>query len=134
VRYSQSSGKDLAGSSVLVIDKMGLLSGLYRYATLAYVGGGFGTGIHNLLEAAVYGLPVIFGPNYHHFQEAHDLLAVEGGYSVKNVKKFQEITDLLRHDQDLYTRSSEAAGRYVQGNSGATEKVIVKIKKQLEKK
>ncbi len=134
VRYSQSEGRDLSEVKVLVMDRMGLLSGLYRYATLAYVGGGFGVGIHNLLEAAVYGLPVIFGPNYQRFREAHDLLAAGAGYSVKNAKKFQETTDRLRQDPEAYLAAARAAGRYVQGNSGATEKVILKIRDSLRKK
>ncbi|MBE0651462.1 MAG: 3-deoxy-D-manno-octulosonic acid transferase [Bacteroidales bacterium] len=127
VRYSQSNDKDLADVRILVMDKMGLLSGLYRYATLAYIGGGFGVGIHNLLEAAVYGLPVIFGPNYQRFQEANDLLELGGGYSVKNAKKFQEVTDQLRHNSDSYKHASEVSKHYVRDNSGATEKVIRKI-------
>lgn len=134
LRYSQSKEKKLSESSVLVMDKMGLLSGLYRYADLAYVGGGFGVGIHNLLEAAVYGLPVLFGPNHEQFQEANDLLALGGGYCVKNTKNFQDITDHLRNDSTSYKRASAASKGYVRENSGATGKVIIKMKEYLTNK
>ena len=131
VRFSQSDIKKLSETNVLIMDKMGLLSGLYRYADLAYVGGGFGLGIHNLLEAAVYGLPVIFGPNYQQFQEALDLLELGGGFPVKNPKNFLDLITRLRTDPELYKHASEVANRYVRENSGATEKVIKKIKENL---
>lgn len=134
VRYSQSDKKKLSETKVLIMDKMGLLSGLYRYADLAYVGGGFGVGIHNLLEAAVYGLPVLFGPNYHRFQEAVDLLELGGGFNVKNPKKFAELTNRLRTDAEFYKHASSVAKRYVLEHSGATEKVISKIKENLSNK
>ncbi len=134
VRYSQSDKKKLSETNVLVMDKMGLLSGLYRYADIAYVGGGFGVGIHNLLEAAVYGLPVLFGPNYRRFQEAIDLLEVGGGFNVKNPKKFTELTDRLRTDSEFYKHASEVAKCYVRDNSGASKKVIKKIRENLSNK
>ncbi len=133
-RYSQSDEKALSKSKVLVMDKMGLLSGIYRYADLAYVGGGFGVGIHNLLEPAVYGLPILFGPNYRRFQEANDLLALGGGFSIKNDEEFQDLTDRLRNNPDFYKQAVRESKAYVRENSGATGKVIIKIKEYLSKK
>ena len=134
VRFSQSNEKKLSESKVLVMDKMGLLSGLYRYANLAYVGGGFGVGIHNLLEAAVYGLPVLFGPNHERFQEANDLLTLGGGFTIKNEEEFRFLIDRLRNETDFYKQASTVSKGYVTGHSGATGKVILKMKEYLIKK
>ena len=82
VRLSEAHEDDLADKDCLIIDSFGLLSSIYRYGQIAYIGGGFGAGIHNTLEAAVYGMPVLFGPRYHKFKEAKDLIAVGGGCRV----------------------------------------------------
>lgn len=117
-------------SDVLIINNVGLLSYLYRYAKIAYVGGGFGIGIHNLLEAATYGIPVIFGPNYNRFLEAIELIEVGGGYAIANSKDCLEVFNMLE-DEKKYYQSCQAALSYVEKNSGATKLVVDKVKSYL---
>jgi 3-deoxy-D-manno-octulosonic-acid transferase len=106
--------------SILVIDTIGLLSSLYAYGDLAYIGGGFGKGIHNTLEAAAYGIPVIFGPNYQKFQEAKDLIKLNAGFTVTTQ---DELLKIMRELQDKLTRTEagKAAGHYVESKAGATQ-------------
>ena len=96
-----------------------MLSSLYRYATIAHIGNGFGSGIHNTLEAAVYGVPVIFGPNYHKFQEAKDLIECGGGFSFTDKHQYEQICSKLLNDAAERQKAAEAARNYVSGNSGA---------------
>lgn len=128
VRYSQFDETDPAKSRILIIDQIGLLSSIYQYADLAYIGGGFGVGIHNLLEAAVYGIPVLFGPNYQRFKEAHDLLKNGGGFTIDSAKAFINTGKHLLNSPDLYLKASKAASNYVIENAGATEYIIQKAK------
>jgi 3-deoxy-D-manno-octulosonic-acid transferase len=106
-----------------VVDSVGLLNTLYQYGTMAYIGGGFGKGIHNTLEPAAYGLPVIFGPNFHKFEEARQLIATGGGFSVKNAADFRAVLDALAISATL-RRSSQLSRQYLLDNSGATMKII----------
>ncbi len=113
-----------APARTLLVDRMGLLSRLYKYADITYIGGGFGTGIHNTLEAAAWGKPIIFGPNYHRFAEAHGLIQAGAGFCVKNA---EELGSLLRHfgnDPIALKKASEAASRYVTEHTGATQRVV----------
>jgi 3-deoxy-D-manno-octulosonic-acid transferase len=101
-----------------------LLSSIYRYGDVAYIGGGFGGGIHNTLEAAVYDIPVIFGPRYHKFKEAKSLITSGGGFSIDNAVAF---TDRMNHfisDPGLRRKAGAAAGDFVHKNAGATEKIL----------
>ncbi len=117
------SPSDLQGDEqVLIIDCFGLLSSLYSYAHAAYVGGGFGTGIHNINEAAVYGIPVVFGPNHRKFKEASDLIACGGAYSVNSRQQASEVLTALL-DNTLRTRAGEAAAQYIKSNIGATDTI-----------
>lgn len=129
--YSNADEKTAEKARVLIVDVMGLLSGLYRYADIAYVGGGFGTGIHNLLEPGVFGIPVLFGPNHQRFQEALDLQEKGGGFAIKNKSQFQEIMDELLDQPEKYNQAARAAKNYVSSNSGATDKVIWKMKEYI---
>jgi 3-deoxy-D-manno-octulosonic-acid transferase len=122
LRYS--SGNYSENARVLIIDNIGLLSSLYRYATIAWIGGGFGKGIHNVLEASVFGVPVIFGPEYRKFREATELVNLNGAFSVGNSKDAGEILVKLLTDDSLLTKSSSSAKLYVQANSGATQNFI----------
>lgn len=131
VIYSEIAGNVPDNSRVLIINTIGLLSHLYRYGRLAYVGGGFGVGIHNLPEAAVYGLPVIFGPNYQRFREARDLLKNGGGFTISDKKSFRQTADTLLHDAEKYQQASKSAAGYVKQQSGATFKAMEKIKEFL---
>ncbi len=131
VLYSETAGTVPDNSRVLIINTLGLLSQLYRYGRLAYVGGGFGVGIHNLPEAAVYGIPVIFGPNYHRFREARDLLANGGGFTISDKKSFRQTAGTLLRDAGKYQQASKVAAAYVQKQAGATFKAMEKIKEYL---
>ena len=126
VRYTQLPS-DFADKQVLILDTVGLLSRVYGSAEWAYIGGGFGVGIHSTLEAAVYGMPVAFGPRYHKFNEARDLIALGAGYSVKNGVELKAWFDELKSDSDYLARLSALAKVYVGQHCGATEKVVKSI-------
>ncbi len=111
---------------VLIIDNVGMLSSLYQYARLAYIGGGFGVGIHNTLEAAAYGVPVIFGPNYHRFIEARELIRCGAGFSIDDLDSMRVVVKKMQYDKFI-DRASEAAAEYVRKNKGATSIIMEKI-------
>ena len=118
----------LKNAEVLIINCFGLLSSIYKYGDVAYVGGGFGVGIHNVLEAAVWNMPVIFGPNHDKFQEAKELTRAGGGYPINNATDFARIMDGFITDNASLTASSQKAGEYVKSASGATDKVLDAVK------
>lgn len=117
----------LRKSRVLIIDTVGLLSSLYRYAHVAYIGGGFGKGIHNILEAATFGVPVIFGPNYHRFREANDLIALGGAFQVECAADLKSLIKGYESDSSLLRNTGIICGNYVEENRGATAKVFREI-------
>lgn len=128
IRLSEAAGdSNLSGKDCLIIDSFGLLSSIYRYGQIAYIGGGFGAGIHNTLEAAVYGLPVLFGPKYHKFKEAKDLIAVGGGFSVSDEKAFCAQMDELLTYHEVLEASGKAASDFVNKNAGATDQVLQEL-------
>lgn len=127
IRLSEATEKDIKGKSCLIVDSFGLLSSIYRYGDLAYIGGGFGAGIHNVLEAAVYGIPVIFGPKYQKFKEARDLLQVGGAFSITDEKAFESKMEELSTYRDLLEAAGVAAGDFVKSNIGATNRIIASI-------
>ena len=127
IRLSEATEKDIKGKSCLIVDSFGLLSSIYRYGDLAYIGGGFGAGIHNVLEAAVYGIPVIFGPKYQKFKEARDLLKVGGAFSITDEKAFESKMEELSTYRDLLEAAGAAAGDFVKSNIGATNRIIASI-------
>ena len=127
IRLSEATEKDIKGKSCLIVDSFGLLSSIYRYGDLAYIGGGFGAGIHNVLEAAVYGIPVIFGPKYQKFKEARDLLKVGGAFSITDEKTFESKMEELSTYRDLLEAAGAAAGDFVKSNIGATNRIIASI-------
>ncbi len=112
---------------VLVIDNIGMLSSLYHYGDIAYIGGGFGAGIHNTLEAAAFGLPVIFGPNYDKFIEANELIAIMAGFSVDDGTQLAGIADTLINDKAFYQTAAKKAGKYVEEHTGATKTILQHI-------
>ena len=114
----------LRNAQVMVIDTMGLLSSIYRFGQVAYLGGGFGVGIHNTIEAAVYGVPVVFGPNYHHFREAQGLIDAGAARSIKN---YSELEAALNTALDQHETIGAKAAEYVQSELGATEKISKSI-------
>ncbi len=132
VLYDGETHNNISSSKVLIINKIGILTGLYRFGDFAYVGGGFGVGIHNVLEPAVYGMPVIFGPNYQKFTEAKDLIKTGGGFTIKSADEFIKTMQRLMEDKQFFTHSSQASKDYVLANSGATQLVIEKMKEYIQ--
>lgn len=126
VRYTEATAENVKDAKCLLIDCYGLLSSVYRYGDISYVGGGFGVGIHNLLEAAIYGIPVVFGPNNQRFQEAQDLKACGGGFEISDVDSFRKCMDRLIRNSEGLKESGNAAGTYVNSRIGATE-LIMKV-------
>ena len=125
IRYSNLEVHKLTLPQVLIIDNIGLLSSLYAYGTIAYIGGGFGKGIHNTLEAAAFGLPVIFGPKYQKFQEAKDLIELNAGFSISNQAELNDCFKLLQ--SDTHKEAGKQAKAYVDEHTGATAQIIEKI-------
>lgn len=131
VRYTQATEETIANADCLIIDCFGLLSSIYRYGEIAYIGGGFGVGIHNVLEAAVYGMPVIFGPNNRKFREAQGLLACDGGFEIRGQKDFNELVDRLIQNHDFLKESGKLADEFVRENAGALKKIMQTIGNKL---
>ena len=119
--YSKTNEKNILINNVLIIDSIGILSNIYQYGNTAYIGGGFGGGIHNVLEAVAFGLPVIFGPNYQKFNEAKELINQEGAISISNYKELSSAIDYF----NLFDTS--IAMNYIKENSGATTKILANI-------
>lgn len=128
VFYTKATEENVADADVLIVDCFGLLSSIYHYCDVAYVGGGFGVGIHNVLEAAVWSVPVMFGPNNKRFAEAQGLLASEGGFEVDNYEMFAQVMEKFSSDKAFLQYSGNAAGDFVKRLSGATDKVFSSIK------
>jgi 3-deoxy-D-manno-octulosonic-acid transferase len=120
-----ATNEDFTSLNVLIIDNIGMLSRLYRYATITYVGGGFGDdGVHNVLEAAVYGKPVVFGPVFNKYTEAIDLLEEGAAYTIETALELEKVFNDLLKDQVLYMEVCEAARKYVYSKKGATQKIV----------
>ena len=132
VRYSQL-GEGQSSGSVLIIDNIGMLSSLYRYADVAYIGGGFGRGIHNILEAVTFGKPVVFGPNYHKFKEACDIIERGGGFSYAEYGQLEECLDRLLGDSGQYEAASRVCLQYLNENTGSTELILTEVERCLAK-
>ncbi len=122
-RYSHSRSES-SQFDVMIIDNVGMLSSLYRYADIAFIGGGFGRGIHNILEAAVFGVPVYFGPNYKKFREARELIHWKGAFVVRSGGELLEHIQKLIEKPELYNKIREINLRYIDNNKGATELII----------
>lgn len=127
IRLSEANIDTISRKDCLIIDSFGLLSSIYRYGDMAYIGGGFGAGIHNTPEAAVYGIPVIFGPKYHKFKEAKELIAVKGGFSINDEKAFNKLMDEMLTNPTSLSNAGKAAGNFIQSNTGATERILKEI-------
>ena len=125
--YSQTSEADAQHLDALIVDCFGILSSIYRYGQLAYIGGGFGAGIHNVNEAAVYGIPVVFGPKYGKFCEAKGLIAAGGGFSVGNAQEFARVLDGFLGDRDTLLHAGSIADHYIKTHLGATSHVYDSI-------
>lgn len=128
VRYTQTTPEEAAEADVLIIDCFGLLSSMYNYGDVAYIGGGFGVGIHNTLEAAVWNMPVIFGPNNKKFQEAQGLLKSGGGFEINTYEDFSGLMSSLMNDETFLKQAGDNAGAFVAHLAGATDKVLASVK------
>lgn len=127
VRYSvlaQSNDEVSNNRKILIIDNIGMLASLYRYATVAYIGGGWGDGIHNTLEAITFGKPVVFGPRYGKFQEAHDIIERKGGWSYDKYETLESVLDSLFKDPDHYHNAVDVCKQYVAENIGSTNIIL----------
>jgi 3-deoxy-D-manno-octulosonic-acid transferase len=137
LRYSAYQAAGFAAEAAkkaryLLIDNVGMLSSLYRYGQVAYIGGGYGVGLHNILEAATFGLPVLFGNrSFHKFQEAVDLVAREGAWAVEGTQEFQQRLESLLRDSPMRVRQGGIGRRYVLEHTGATEAVMLCVEQQL---
>jgi len=125
VLFSEKRDLDLSGYNVFIIDTIGLLTKIYSYGTIAYVGGGFGNpGIHNILEPATFGIPIVIGPNYSNFAEAVQLVALEGCITISNSKELKETLDRLLNDTNFFEEKSSICRSYIQDNKGATNTIM----------
>ena len=124
IRYTQATEENVKDAEVLIIDCFGLLSSIYHYGTVSYVGGGFGVGIHNVLEAAVWDIPVVFGPNNKHFQEAQGLMMAQGGFEINDYQSFRDLMMRFETDASFLQTSGKYAGAFVKSRAGATEKIM----------
>jgi 3-deoxy-D-manno-octulosonic-acid transferase len=124
VLFSKFTTSFSPDKNILIVDAYGLLTSLYQYGFIAIVGGGFGVGIHNVLEAATFGMPVIFGPNYTKFKEATDMVALHCAFPVENIEDFNTVMNHLLHDPLLVSKISQTSSDYVKNNVGATRKIL----------
>lgn len=124
--YSNANESNVSDAQILIVDNIGMLSSLYQYATVAFIGGGFGKGIHNILEAATFGLPIIFGPNYKKFTEAKELIKLGGAFSIKDSSDFEKTMHLLDDEQVLKT-ASLISKMYIKTHVGATGRILASV-------
>ncbi len=127
ILYSEYDASLAKNKQVLIIDNIGMLSSLYRYGHCAYIGGGFGKGIHNILEAAVFGIPVIFGPNYRKAREAVEMIEKGAAFCVRSPEELTTIIDKLAADRQFLEQTSRKARLYVEQNTGATKTIIQRV-------
>jgi 3-deoxy-D-manno-octulosonic-acid transferase len=128
VLFSEKNNIDVSKCNVFIIDTIGILTKIYSYADIAYVGGGFGNpGVHNILEPATFGIPIVIGSNYSHFAEAIALVGLEGCISVKNQSELNEAFDLLLQNEDERYEKGHICSTFVQMNKGATNSILKSV-------
>ena len=127
VRFTQTTPEEAATADCLLIDCFGLLSSIYNYGTVAYIGGGLGVGIHNTLEAAVWDMPVIIGPNNKKFEEAQGLMRAGGCFEIHDAAEFETLMNRFDTDKAFLKDSSEKAGQFVKGQAGATDRILYAV-------
>lgn len=124
VRYTQATAEEAAQADCLIIDCFGLLSSVYHYGEVAYVGGGFGVGIHNVLEAAVWDMPVVFGPNNKNFHEAQGIMEQKGGFEITDAAGFKALMERFANEPGYLEQAGEKAGAFVKSRAGATDRIL----------
>ena len=129
VLFSEAKDEPFEKVNVLIIDNIGMLSSIYRYGHVAYIGGGFGVGIHNILEAAVYGMPVVYGPNFQKFREAVELVKDGGAFPISSYGELKELFDNFRENEKSLKRAADATQTFVNMNMGATEVIMNYLRK-----
>jgi len=127
ISFSKIENSNIENFQVLIIDSIGILSSLYQYGNLAYIGGGFGVGIHNILEAATFGLPILFAPNYKKFKEAVDLVEAKGAFPIHDFDELKDALNLLLSNKNQLEKASEISKKYVEKNVGSTKLIINKV-------
>lgn len=127
ILFSEANHANITDKQVLIINNIGMLSSLYQYGHWAYIGGGFGVGIHNILEAAAFNLPVVFGPNYHKFKEAVDLIRLKGAFCIKDFAELAVVFNDLSSDKEKRQYSGNIAGKYVVKNQGAASRIMQEV-------
>ncbi|MEI8202878.1 MAG: glycosyltransferase N-terminal domain-containing protein [Bacteroidota bacterium] len=132
INYSELNAENAAQHKAVCIDPIGMLSSLYQYAHIAFIGGGFGKGIHNVLEAATFGKPVVFGPNYQKFAEAVELIGTGGAFSVRNSSDLLPVLQQLFSEDEFYKKTSQAAKQYVESKTGACKIILEHTKEALQ--
>ena len=132
ILFSEKEHQTLADFDVMIVDTIGLLTKIYSYADAVYVGGAFKTGLHNILEPATFGVPIVIGPEYSKFKEAVDLVALKGCISINNQDKFSSIFNQLKTDEDFRKETGEINQNYIQQNKGATKKIMEYINEKLD--
>ena len=126
--FSEKENKDLSQFEVFIVDTIGILTRIYSYGDIAYVGGGFGNpGVHNLLEPATFGIPIVIGPNYSHFDEAINLVKIGGCISINDFKELEIAFSTLIQNTDIRHQKGKICGTFVQKNKGATNSILDKI-------
>ena len=123
-RFTDGINEHISDYKVLIIDNIGLLSSVYKYGNIAYIGGGFGSGIHNTLEAAVFGMPIVFGPKYRMFKEANDLINLKAAFSITNLIDLKVVFDKIKSDKASLENTSLISKNYVRNNTGATDLIL----------
>jgi 3-deoxy-D-manno-octulosonic-acid transferase len=127
IRLSKATPENIKGYDTLIIDCFGMLSSIYRYGHIAYIGGGFGVGIHNVLEAAVFDIPVLFGHNNQRFREAQDLKQVKGGFEITDAYSLRILIDKFISDPGFLKKAGKNAGDYVRSSSGTSDRILGEI-------
>jgi 3-deoxy-D-manno-octulosonic-acid transferase len=130
--FSKAQNSNINNFDVLIIDSIGILSSVYQYGNLAYIGGGFGVGIHNILEAATFGLPILFGPNYQKFKEAVDLTSENGAFPITNYKELESVFNRLLNENSVLEKTADICKKYVEKNVGSTKLIIKKVFNTIE--
>lgn len=128
IRFSLATLENVTDADILIIDSIGKLMHLYKYGQVAYIGGGFGKNVHNILESATFGVPVVFGPNYHKFQEILDLIALHGAFPVNNYETLEQQLLCLLNDTTLLEKTSAICATFVKDSAGATERIFEYLK------
>ena len=124
MKYSEANEENVSNTDVLIIDSIGLLSSIYKYGQIAYIGGGFGKGIHNILEAATFGMPIIFGPVYEKFREAVDLIKLGGSSSISNYDELRKKLNSLIENKENIVLMGKISSEFVNDKKGATSKIL----------